>query len=143
MQHFDNLDEGRNDFADSSHYTEEDFDYILYQPSSKKSYLDPELKQFYFVYEDGLEADQANGSPSGAWGTEYELFTTVECIWKVTPPDPTTWASDLDFYGYTELQSWKVISVEDHEGNEVKPEEVLTEKQLLAYTQGLEAFIEE
>ena len=129
MQHFDNLDEGRNDFADSSHYTEEDFDYILYQPSSKKPYLDPELKQFYFVYED-------------AWGTEYALFTTVECIWKVTPPDPTTWTSDLDYHGYVELKSWEVISVEDHEGNEVKPEEVLTEKQLLAYTQGLEEFVE-
>ena len=128
MQHFDNLDLGRNDFADSSHYTEEDFDYILYQPSSKKPYLDPEPKQFYFVYED-------------AWGTEYELFTTVECIWKVTPPDPTTWASDWDFYGYTELKSWEVISVEDHEGNEVKPEDVLTEKQLLAYTAGLEQFL--
>ena len=130
MQHFDNLDEGRNDFADSSHYTEEDFDYILYQPSSRKPYLDPELKQFYFVYED-------------AWGTEYELFTTVECIWKVTPPDPTTWASDLDYHGYVELKSWEVISVEDHEGNEVKPEEVLTEKQLLAYTASLTKFIEE
>ena len=129
MQHFDNLEQGRNDFADSSHYTEEDFDYILYQPSSKKPYLDPELKQFYFVYED-------------AWGTEYELFTTVECIWKVTPPDPTTWASDLDYHGYVELKSWEVISVEDHEGNEVKPEDVLTEKQLLAYTQGLEQFVE-
>lgn len=128
MQHFDNLEQGRNDFADSSHYTEEDFDYILYQPSSKKPYLDPELKQFYFVYED-------------AWGTEYELFTTVECLWKVTPPDPTTWASPDDFYGYTELKSWEVISVEDHEGNEVKPEEVLTEKQLLAYTAGLEQFL--
>ena len=130
MQHFDNLDEGRNDFADSSHYTEEDFDeYIAYNLSSKKPYLDPELKQFYFVYED-------------AWGTEYELFTTVECIWKVNPPDPTTWATDWDFYGYIELKSWEVISVEDNEGNEVKPEEVLTEKQLLAYTQGLEEFVE-
>ena len=119
MQHFDNLE----------HYTEEDFDYILYQPSSKKSYLDHELKQFYFVYED-------------AWGEEYELFTTVECIWKVTPPDPTTWASDWDYHGYVELKSWEVISVEDHEGNEVKPEDVLTEKQLLAYTQGLEQFVE-
>ena len=119
MQHFDNLD----------YYTEEDFDYILYQPSSKKPYLDPELKQFYFVYED-------------AWGEEYELFTTVECIWKVTPPDPTTWASDLDDHGYVELKSWEAISVEDHEGNEVKPEDVLTEKQLLAYTQGLEQFVE-
>ena len=120
MQHFDNLD----------YYAEEDFDYILYQPSSKKPYLDPELKQFYFVYKD-------------AWGTEYELFTTVECLWKVTPPDPTTWASDLDYHGYVELKSWEVISVEDHEGNEVKPEEVLTEKQLLAYTQGLEQFVEQ
>ena len=129
MQHFDTLDLGRNDFADSSHYTEEDFDYILYQPSSKKPYLDPELKQFYFVYED-------------AWGAEYELFTTVECIWKVTPPDPTSWDSPEDYYGYTELKSWEVISVEDHEGNEVKPEDVLTEKQLLAYTQGLEEFVE-
>ena len=130
MQHFDNPEQGRNDFADSSHYTEEDFDYILYQPSSKKPYLDPELKQFYFVYED-------------AWGEEYELFTTVECLWKVTPPDPTTWASPDDFYGYTELKSWEVISVEDQEGNEVKPEDVLTEKQLLAYTAGLTKFIEE
>ena len=129
MQHFDNLEQGRNDFADSSHYAEEDFDYILYQPSNKKPYLDPELKQFYFVYED-------------TWGEEYELFTTVECIWKVTPPDPTTWASDLDYRGYVELKSWEVISVEDHEGNEVKPEDVLTEKQLLAYTQGLEEFVE-
>lgn len=120
MQHFDNLE----------HHTEEDFDYILYQPSSKKPYLDPELKQFYFAYED-------------AWGEEYELFTTVECIWKVTPPDPTTWASDWDYHGYVELKSWEVISVEDHEGNEVKPEEVLTEKQLLAYTSGLTKFIEE
>ena len=98
-------------------------------PKNRRSYLDTELKQFYFVYED-------------EWGEEYELFTTVECLWKVTPPDPTTWASDWDFYGYTELQSWEVISVEDHEGNEVKPEDVLTEKQLLAYTQGLEEFVE-
>ncbi len=130
MQHFDNLDLGRNDFADSSHYTEEDFDYILYQPSSKKPYLDPELKQFYFVYED-------------AWGEEYELFTTVECLWKVVRPDPSSWDSPEDYYGYTELKSWEVISVEDHEGNEVKPEDVLTEKQLLAYTAGLTKFIEE
>ena len=130
MQHFDNFDEGRNDFADSSHYTEEDFDYILYQPSSKKPYLDPELKQFYFVYED-------------AWGEECELFTTVECLWKVVRPDPSSWDSPEDYYGYTELKSWEVISVEDHEGNEVKPEDVLTEKQLLAYTQGLETFVKE
>ena len=130
MQHFDNMDEGRNDFADSSHYTEEDFDIYYDTPKNKRSYLDTELKQFYFVYED-------------AWGTEYELFTTVECLWKVTPPDPTSWESDYDFFGYVELKSWEVISVEDHEGNEVKPEEVLTEKQLLAYTQGLLNFIEE
>ena len=129
MQHFDNLDLGRNDFADSSHYTEEDFDYILYQPSNKKPYLDPELKQFYFVYEDTR-------------GEEYELFTTVECLWKVTPPDPSSWESDYDFFGYVELKSWEVLSVEDHEGNEVKPEDVLTEKQLLAYTQGLEQYVE-
>ena len=133
MQHFDNLE----------HSTEEDFDVYYDSPKNKRNYLDPELKQFYFVYYDGLEADQANGSPSGAWGAEYELFTTVECIWKVTPPDPTTWASDLDYNGYVELKSWEVISVEDHEGNEVKPEEVLTEKQLLAYTAGLTKFIEE
>ena len=129
MQHFDNLNLGRNDFADSSHYTEEDFDYILYQPSNKKTYLDPELKQFYFVYQD-------------TWGEEYELFTTVECLWKVVRPDPFSWDSPEDYYGYTELKSWEVISVEDHEGNEVKPEEVLTEKQLLAYNQGLKQFVE-
>lgn len=119
MQHFDNLD----------YYTEEDFDMYYDTPKNKRSYFDTELKQFYFVYED-------------AWGTEYELFTTVECLWRVTPPDPTTWASDLDYHGYVELKSWEVISVEDHEGNEVKPEDALTEKQLLAYTQGLGEFVE-
>ena len=129
MQHFDNLDDGRNDFADSSHYNEEDFDMYYATPKNKRSYLDTELKQFYFVYED-------------EWGEEYELFTTVECLWKVVRPDPSSWDSPEDYYGYTELKSWEVLSVEDHEGNEVKPEEVLTEKQLLAYTQGLETFVE-
>ena len=75
---------------------------------------------------------------------EYKLFTTVECLWKVVRPDPSSWDSPEDYYGYTELKSWEVISVEDSEGNEVKPEEVLTEKQLLAYTAGLtKFFIEE
>ena len=120
MQHFDNLD----------CYTEEDFDVYYDTPKNKRSYLDTELKQFYFVYED-------------EWGEEYELFTTVECIWKVTPPDPTTWASDFDYHGYVELKSWEVISVEDHEGNEVKPEDVLAEKQLEAYNAGMLNFIEE
>ena len=132
MQHFDNLD----------HYTEEDFDMYYDTHKNKRSYFDTELKQFYFVYEDGHGADQANESPSGAWGEEYELFTTVECLWKVVRPDPSSWDSPEDYYGYTELKSWEVLSVEDHEGNEVKPEEVLTEKQLLAYTQGLEQFVE-
>lgn len=120
MQHFDNL----------PHYTEEDFDMYYDIPNNKRSYFDTELKQFYFVYED-------------AWGEEYELFATVECLWKVVRPDPSSWDSPEDYYGYTELKSWEVLSVEDQEGNEVKPEEVLTEKQLLAYTTGLEAFIEE
>ena len=119
MQHFDNLD----------YNTEEDFDVYHDTPKNKRSYLDTELKQFYFVYED-------------EWGEEYELFTTVECLWKVVRPDPSSWDSPEDYYGYTELKSWEVISVEDHEGNEVKPEDVLTEKQLLAYTQGLEEFVE-
>ena len=129
MPHFDNLDLGRNDFADSSHYTEEDFDLYYDLPTHKHPYFSTECKQDYFAYED-------------AWGKEHELFTTIECTWKVTPPDYNTWASDLDYNGYVELKSWEVISVEDHEGNEVKPEEVLTEKQLLAYTQGLEEFVE-
>ena len=119
MQHFNNLD----------HYNEEDFDVYYDTPKNKRSYLDTELKQFYFAYED-------------EWGEEYELFTTVECLWKVVRPDPSSWDSPEDYYGYTELKSWEVLSVEDNEGNEVKPEEVLTEKQLLAYTQGLEEFVE-
>ena len=120
MQHFDNLD----------YYTEEDFDMYYDIPKNKRSYFDTELKQFYFVYED-------------AWGEEYELFTTVECLWKVVRPDPSSWDSPEDYYGYTELKSWEVLSVEDHEGNEVKPEEVLTEKQLEAYNAGMLNFIEE
>ena len=119
MQHFDNLE----------HYTEEDFDVYYDIPKNKRSYFDTELKQFYFVYED-------------EWGEEYELFTTVEYLWKVVRPDPSSWDSPEDYYGYTELKSWEVLSVEDSEGNEVKLEEVLTEKQLLAYTQGLEQFVE-
>lgn len=120
MQHFDNL----------THYDESDFDdYILYSPSNKKSYLDSELKQFYFLYSD-------------AWGDEQELFTAVECIWRVVPPDPKTWDSDWDFYGYTEVVSWKVLSVENSQGEEIKPEEVLTLKQLESYNTGLINFIE-
>ena len=130
MQHFDNPEQGRNDFADSSHYTEEDFDYILYQPSSKKPYLDPELKQFYFVYED-------------YHGYEHELFTTINCVWEVVLPDPTTWASDIDFYGYSELTAWKVISVENAQGDAINPEDVLTDKQLEDYNAAMSNFIEE
>ena len=119
MQHFDNL----------NHYTEEDLDMYYDTRKNKRSYLDTELKQFYFIYED-------------ACGEEYELSTTVECLWKVVRPDSSSWDSPEDYYGYAELKSWGVISVEDSEGNEVKPKEVLTEKQLLAYTQGLEQFVE-
>ena len=120
MQHFDNLDA----------YTESDFDeYIYYSRDNKKSHYEEELKQFYFVYED-------------AGGDEQELFTTIECVWKVVPPDPTTWASDLDFYGYCELTAWKVISVENSDGDEINPEEVLTEKQLEVYNAAMLNFVD-
>ena len=121
MQHFDDLD----------HYTEQDFDdYNYYSRGSKKPYYEEETKQFYFVYED-------------SYGDEQELFTTIECIWKVTPPDYSSWDSDLDYYGYTELTAWKVISVENAQGDEVNPEEVLTEKQLETYNASMLNFIEE
>ena len=120
MQHFDNSD----------HYTESDFaDYTYYSRDSKKVHYEEELKQFYFVYEDSC-------------GDEQELFTTTECVWKVVHPDPTTWASDLDFYGYTELTAWKVISVENSDGDEINPEEVLTEKQLEVYNAAMLNFVE-
>ena len=121
MQHFDNL----------NHYCEEDFDeYVYYSRGSKKPYYEEETKQFYFVYED-------------YHGYEQELFTTIDCVWKVVPPDPTTWASDIDFYGYSELTAWKVISVENSDGDEVNPEDVLTDKQLEAYNAAMLNFIEE
>ena len=120
MQHFDNLE----------YYRDEDFnDYDYHPRGSKKAYYEEETKQFYFVYEDSC-------------GDEQELFTTIECIWKVTPPDYSSWDSPDDYYGYCELTAWKVISIENAQGDEVKPKEVLTEKQLLAYTQGLEEFVE-
>lgn len=121
MQHFDNLD----------HYTEQDFDdYDYHSRGSKKPYYEEETKQFYFVYED-------------YHGYEQELFTTIDCVWKVVPPDPTTWASDIDFYGYSELTAWKVISVENAQGDEVEPEKVLTAEQLEAYNAAMLNFIEE
>lgn len=131
MQHFDNLD----------HYTEQDFDDytrcddfgeadLYYSRGSKKSYYEEETKQFYFVYEDSCEDEQ-------------ELFTTIECIWKVTPPDYSSWDSDLDYYGYTELTAWKVISVENSDGDEVEPVKVLTVEQLENYNAAMLNFIEE
>ncbi len=121
MQHFDNLD----------HYTEQDFDdYNYYSRGSKKPYYEEETKQFYFVYEDSC-------------GDEQELFTTIECIWKVTPPDYSSWDSDLDYYGYTELTAWKVISVENSDGDEVEPVKVLTVEQLENYNAAMLNFIEE
>lgn len=120
MQHFDNLD----------HYTEQDFDdYIYYSRDSKKVHYEEELKQFYFVYEDSC-------------GDEQELLTTIECLWKVFPPDPTTWASDWDFYGYYELTAWKVLSVENSDGDEVEPEKLLTAEQLESYNAAMLNFIE-
>ena len=120
MQHFDNLD----------HYDESDFDeYVYYSRDSKKVHYEEEFKQFYFVYED-------------SWGDEQELFTTIECIWKVTPPDYSSWDSDLDYYGYSELTAWKVISVENAQGDEVNPEEVLTAEQLENYNAAMLNFVE-
>jgi len=122
MQHFDNLHQ---------YYNEEDFDEEHYHFKHEvKSHYEEELKQFYFPYDD-------------YHGEEQELFTTIECIWKVVPPDPTTWASDVDFYGYCELTSWKVISVENAQGDEVEPEKVLTAEQLERYNADMLNFIEE
>ena len=72
----------------------------------------------------------------------YTFHINVTHFLVVPPSYSYDALSDLDYHGYVELKSWEVISVEDHEGDEVKPEEVLTEKQLLAYTQGLEEFVE-
>lgn len=116
---------------DDLHYLDDlDFDDYTYRSSkSKKPYYEEETKQFYFVYED-------------YHGYEQELFTTIDCVWKVVPPDPTTWASDIDFYGYSELTAWKVISVENSQGDEINPEEVLTAEQLEAYNAAMLNFIE-
>lgn len=121
MQHFDNIE----------HYREEDFDeYVYYSRGSKKSYYEEELKQFYFTYWDCSEDEQ-------------ELFTTIECVWKVTPGTFSYDApSDVDYCGYTELTAWKVISVENSQGDEVNPEDVLTDKQLEAYNADMLNFLE-
>ena len=131
MQHFDNLESYRNDYADSSHYREEDFDeYVYYSRGSKKSYYEEETKQFYFVYED-------------YHGYEQELFTTIDCVWKVTPGTFHYDApSDVDYYGYSELTAWVVVSVIDSQGDEVDPKEVLTDKQLQDYNAAMLNFIE-
>ena len=121
MQHFDNLEYDRD----------EDFDdYPYYSRGSKKAYYEEELKQFCFVYEDSC-------------GDEQELFTTIECIWKVTPPDYSSWDSDLDYYGYTELTTWKVISVENSQGDAVELEKVLTVEQIETYNASMLNFVEE
>ena len=125
MQYFDNID----------HYTESDFDDyargddLYYSRGSKKPYYEEETKQFYFVYED-------------YHGYEQELFTTIECVWKVTPPDYSSWDSPEDYYGYTELTAWKVISVEDSQGDKVEPEKVLTAEQLENYNAAMLNFVE-
>lgn len=122
MQHFDNLEYAREEDFD-------DYDYDYHPRGSKKPYYEEETKQFYFVYEDYHEDEQ-------------ELFTTIECIWKVTPPDYSSWDSDLDYYGYAELTAWKIISVENSQGDDVEPEKVLTAEQLENYNTAMLNFIE-
>lgn len=121
MQHFDNLE----------YYRDEDFDeYVYYSRNNKKHRYEEELKQFYFPYDDYHGEDQ-------------ELFTTIECVWKVVPGSFSRQAeSDIDYYGYTELTAWKVISVENAQGDEINPEEVLTTKQLETYNSAMLTFID-
>ena len=121
MQHFDNLD----------HYNESDFDdYVYYSRDSTKAHYEEELKQFYFPYDD-------------YHGEEKELFTTIECVWKVVPGSFSRQEeSDIDYYGYTELTTWKVISVENAQGDEVEPEKVLTTEQLETYNAAMLNFID-
>lgn len=120
MQHFDNLESGRD----------EDFDdYNYYSRDSKKVHYEEDLKQFYYIYED-------------ASGYEWELLTSIECIWKVVPPDYSSWDSPEDYYGYTELTAWKIVSVENTQGDKINPEEVLTDKQLEDYNAAMLNFVE-
>lgn len=110
----------------------DEFDDEGYYLSTKKPYYDSVIVQDYFPYQDRA-------------GNEHELLTVLELIWKVVSPDYSSLDSDLDYYGYTELYSWEVVSVHDcteNSENEVNPKEVLTALQMLAYTRSLETYIQ-
>jgi hypothetical protein len=42
---------------------------------------------------------------------DLDYWIEVAVTLSVIPPDYTTWYSDLDYYGYTEVQDWKVLSI--------------------------------
>jgi len=117
-----------NDIIDYDKYDEIDLDYT--SGNKKHSYY-TEVKHYYFIYKDHEGAMQA-------------LTTHVECFYRITHGtfNPTE-DSDWDYLGYTDLVSWVVLSVENNEGNEVDPKEVLTQEKFLEYNQGLETFVGE
>lgn len=63
-------------------------------------------KAFYnqFPFEHTYDTE-INGEPC-------TIFTKGSACVKVQPPDYSTWDSDYDYYGYTELSAYEVESVQ-------------------------------
>lgn len=115
-----------DDLIDCDKYDESDLDCT--RGNRKHSYYS-DTKHYFFPYLD-------------LQGNEQELITHVECFYRVTHGtfDPKE-DSDWDFRGYTDLMSWDVFLVENNEGSEVDPKDVLTPEQFLDYNEGLDEFI--
>lgn len=118
-------------FDKTEDYTEEYYDEVC-TPSTRQIRYEEETKYFTFLYE---IYDQDGPS-------DKELLVEIELCYKVIPPDCTTWDSDWDYYGYRELTAWDVVSVQNEEGQEVDPKNILTAEDFIRYNSEIEISIE-
>lgn len=73
---------------------------------------------------------------------DTELHTEVEIQYEVTHPDYDSWDGPLDYYGCSEVISWRALSVKNSTGVLTCPKHVLTPEQFQEYTLDLIKFIE-
>ena len=73
---------------------------------------------------------------------DTELHIEVEIRYEVTHPDYDSWDGPLDYYGCSEVISWRALSVENSTGIPKYPVSVLTAEQLQEYNLDLIKFIE-
>ena len=72
----------------------------------------------------------------------FSVYTYGTVVLSVVPPNFSTWDSDLDYYGYSEIVCVNEDGIYDNFGNEVIPQEVFPDFPILEYERSLNDYIE-